>query len=441
MAWNAASNTWSAPGTSFDAPEWNDIYNKLKQKYSNWDSMTGQQKTNAFQTWWSNEGSQNWTNAWQEARQPWQDLYNDWLEDQGGTKWGGEQPETPDLGAVDQWAQEQLYGAGDSNGIMDMLSQLAGEASGGGEQYRGDWMNEYASQAGFDTPEARETWLAEQRANQTDLQGIVQGYAENPTQITPEQQKLIREQQRTMEEAARKQAIASYQETGSYATLQRASDELNKASVDQALKSQMEMANQNFATALAAANQQTEMLMREVEAGEQSFMYYVQAKQQGVQTALAAWQAQADVVMAQAEQKMYAMQTEFGNEQGQYEQAYQEWQDAKAALDRQGDLIMAASAEAMGGSTDMLAEMNEWYSAIMQPMIDQWEGEIEAEASEGDRKRAGGNIAGGILLIGLGIIVGIATGWTGIGAGAGAGLVGLGGTMFSTGLGAAATPK
>jgi hypothetical protein len=437
MAWDAGKNTWTTPGNTFDAYSlWEDY---LKQNPSI-SSLSGLEKQKAFNEWWgTGGGGAAWRSAWGAEYAPWQETITGQMNDPDrpqGSFSGRDMPVAPSFTGLQTSRDTQLYGAEGDEGLYGLMNALAKELAGGSGQYNDEWSSAYAEQAGFDTPEARDKWLQEQRAQQTALQDQLayQAKPENAMEISPEQQKLIRGQQREQEAKARKQAEAMYQETGSYAVLQRASDELNRASVNDALKSQMEMALQNYSTTLSAVGQQTETLMREVEAGTQSFKYYVDAKQTGITNALVAYQAEAEGVLRQYEQNFNAVQTGFSNDLALYTQAETDWKDAQDAWNAQYDQMVLAAAAAMGGANVSEAELN-YYNEMITTLANEANTDTLIETAGDEHKGANAATAGGAVLVAIGFIMMVGFGWTGVGAIAGATIAGSGATMFATNVG------
>lgn len=430
MAWNTADNTWSSPG-GWQTPAWDTVFAQFNAENPDAASATGQQRAKKFIDWWNRKGSSLIGNAWETANTAWQQTYDAWLADPDRTstfQYTGslKMPELPpaltmpdaiDFSGINAWREQQLYGVDDLNtpqdesqtGIYDIIENILNELGAGAAQYNDEWLDQYAAQAGFTDPEAREAWLSEARAQQQRYMDNQTAMLENlqNNRVTEEQQKAIRQAMVDQEAQARRQAERSYQETGSYATLQRASDEINRSQVADTVKMQMEMALQNFSAAQSAVGQQTDVLMREVEAGTKSFNDYVNAKQFGLNAALSTWQQRAANVLSEAQQRVNELQQQYQNAvtaaQGQYAADMQQYEAQVAAyeadyarqlaefnrtqdfVNAQGELILAAWAQALGYGTALEAT-NAYYNAYIQPMIDQWEAEVIPEGQGPDSK-------------------------------------------------------
>lgn len=293
---------------------------------------------------------------------------------------------------------DQLYGtaANPTGGIYDFMQALQDEMAAGAGQYQQAWSQSYATNAGFGTPEERDAWLKQQR----DLQAQFQQGMQDPT-LSAEQQKAVRAQAIEAEARARKQAEAMFQETGSYAVLQRASDELNRANVNDSFKQTLELERENFARALSGVNQQTDIIMREVESGEKSFAYYVEAKQRGVAAALQAWQDRAALVLQETQQKI-------GVRQSEYESEVQAWQI-------EADAIHRAAVIAMGGDENWI----NYYSQFVDSVV------AVAEIAEDPPGPTNGVDLNGPVGDAVGAV--------------GTGMLGIGGTMLAGGAAASAT--
>ena len=448
MAWNVDTNTWTTPaeGGTFGAPAWADIWAQYVSAHpeasGTWNA--GQNAVN-FSTWWAGPGQQYFMNQWNQAWDPWNETLQGWLTD---SDWSTPAPEAPDLGQITDWSNAQLYGTDGEGGIYSFMEALAAELAAGGQQYYGESRDLFAKNAGFENAEELQAWL--------DTQGEIQSQFQETSlhpELSGDQRKALNAQMREAEANARKQAERMYQETGSLATLQRASDELNRANVSDSFKMQLEMERENFARALSGVSQQTDIIMREVEAGERSFANYVDAKQRGVAGALASWQERAAQVLRDAEMQI-------GAATGQYQMDLAQWQADRAALENEGQRIREAAALAMGVPVDMLNNlsevMNQYWQTTLQPMIDAWTLQAELDANPlpsteettgalppglgpGDEglvldSPAGRIIIGGFLVF-LGILVAAGTGWTGAGALIGTGIAGVGTSMISGNVG------
>jgi hypothetical protein len=439
MAWNTENNTWTAP-TSWTAsgPSATSLISQFYTATPGAASMTGQQRYAAFQNWWQGGGNQAVMDAWNTEHNAWNTTYEQWQGDSDRTPfaYSGDytNPTAPDFGSATSWQDAQLYGGDDPNtaevetgeGIYAAIEDIAAELAKGSEQYNTEWMDQYAEQAGFADPEARKAWLEEARRLQTEYQDKVKAMVDDPTAVTPEQKKAIRSQQIEQEAQARRQAEKMYQETGSYAALQRASDELNRAAINDAYKMQMETALQNYSAALNATSQQTDIVMREVESGNASFRDYVNAKQTGLTAAMQMWQGRISQVIEQANQRIQLAQQNFDNDRALYEADYKqelaEYSALQDTLDAQGAAIQAAERQAMGEG-NALDAMNQYYNMVLQPIVDQWNAEVvpPGDSLDGTTTQETGwsSVSGyiiGALLVAFGALVGFATFWTGAGA-------------------------
>lgn len=427
MAWNTETNKWTPPSTGWTGTGTQDVWAQFLASHPEVAKMGALEKQKAFTDWWGTTGGNQAREQWQTAYAPWQETLAGW---QGNVdrqaSFTGILPSAPTFSGIQNARDLQLYGEGGTGGLYGLMSSLAAESAAGGAQYETGWEEAYAPQAGFKDAVARATWLEEQRVVQKGLQDRLVEMQANPTQVTPEQSKMIRGLQREQEIAARKQAESMYQETGSYATLQRATDELNRAAVNDAAKMQMEMALQNFSMALSTAEQQSNTLMREIEAGTKSFNDYVQAKQAGVTAALNAYERQASLVMQEAEQRLNTAQTQFRNDMTLYTQAKDEFDKSIIALNAQGDLILQAAAQAMGGTTDMETEINEYYESILQPLAESANTTALIETGAADANAAGSSFAINAVMTALGVIL-LFTPFSAVGAA----LIGVGATGLS----------
>lgn len=356
-----------------------------------------------FRNWWSNGGQEAVADAYNSNWQQWADLETQVLQNQ---------PDAINFDDIMAGQNTQLYGGVDdpntpqdesAGGIYDFMQALQDEMAAGAAQYQNAWSQSYATNAGFGTPEERDAWLKQQR----DLQAMFQQGMQDPT-LSAEQQKAVRAQRVEAEAQARKQAEAMFQETGSYAVLQRASDELNRANVNDAFKQTLELERENFARALSGVNQQTEIIMREVESGEKSFAYYVEAKQRGVAAALQGWQDRASMVLQETQQKIGVRQQEYDNEM--------------AAWQAEADAIHRAAVLAMGGEKDVNDFLSETYDLYMVPLLQAEEAAQEAAAAQSAADQSARTTGFSIfaIIIGVGLIA------SGVGAGWGAAVLGAG---------------
>ena len=464
--WNSETNTWSNPtGGNWQAPAWNDVWSAFLKDNPGAENDTGQNKKKKFTNWWQITGSGMIAGAWNAGNTAWDTVWSAWNTDPDRmaqftspadlvrpttSSYFGEVPLAPDNSDILDWQTAQLYGADvddpntpqdETQGIYDAVEALATELSAGSAQYNDEWLAQYAEQAGFTDPEARQAFLEAARAALIAYQAERDKYVTDSTSITPEQQKMIRQQQAEQEAKARKQAETMYQETGSYAALQRASDELNRSSVDQAVKLQMEMALQNFAAAQSAVNQQTDLIFREVEAGNASFRDYVNAKQTGLNAAMNMWQQRASQVMDEANQKMAAAQATFDNAmktynagverygqdmatyQWEYDQAKDEFYRVQDLINTYGQAIKDAQVIAMG-YTKLLEATNAYWDAYVAPMISQWEDEIVTEEDNFVTGSSGGDLS--VFISAIAIAIGFILLFTP--------LAGLGGTLLAGGI-------
>jgi len=263
--------------------------------------------------WWREQGFESYEDWYNERWLPYVEALNGLM---------AERPDMPDFSGI--------YG-----GIADLAGQIANPSATWGAE--ADAFT--ARMLGFESPEAYQTWLQEQRGKTTE-----------DFRMSPEQRAALEKEQRASErqiaEQGRLRAEAAFGASGGMlAKMSQAMDEANATIYDERARFQADLIATDFANAIAQLQANNDYMMRSIEQGTATYGQYIQMQEQGAAAALQNYYNQAALMLDEYDA---------------------EWQGVL----NQAKLIADAAALAMGTEETILALINQRYEQSLAPFVD-----------------------------------------------------------------------